>query len=196
MPRGFLLQAALRIESGAAVVHLHGVLQGGGAFLVRETRVVPRFWIRAADSARARTAGARVREPLVPLRTFEGADGMKTGFICDSGYNVVASATREGHKLVAVVLGARTDPLRDARATDLLDQGFRRYFWKSLFSAKLDTLEQDAELSEEAVSLRSTICAPRKAKPTKRTRKKKRSEALSHANVLASTMPALPNFVR
>src|SRR6478752_9796025 len=34
-----------------------------------------------------------------------GADGMKTGFICESGFNVVASATRDRRKLVAVVLG-------------------------------------------------------------------------------------------
>ena len=39
------------------------------------------------------------------LVSFPGADGMKTGFICESGFNVVASATRDGHKLVAVVLG-------------------------------------------------------------------------------------------
>ena len=39
------------------------------------------------------------------LVRFQGADGMKTGFICDSGFNIVASATRDGRKLVAVVLG-------------------------------------------------------------------------------------------
>jgi D-alanyl-D-alanine carboxypeptidase len=37
------------------------------------------------------------------LVSFPGADGMKTGFICDSGYNIVVSATRDGRKLVAVV---------------------------------------------------------------------------------------------
>ena len=40
------------------------------------------------------------------LKTFEGADGMKTGFICASGYNVVASAKRDGRRMLAVVLGA------------------------------------------------------------------------------------------
>lgn len=39
------------------------------------------------------------------LNGFEGGDGMKTGFVCASGYNVVASATRDGQKIVAVVLG-------------------------------------------------------------------------------------------
>jgi D-alanyl-D-alanine carboxypeptidase len=45
---------------------------------------------------------------------FEGADGMKTGFICASGFNQVSSATRDGRSVVSVVLGedslgARTD---------------------------------------------------------------------------------------
>ena len=42
------------------------------------------------------------------LVSLPGADGMKTGFICDSGYNVVASATRDGRRLVAVVLGEQS----------------------------------------------------------------------------------------
>src|SRR5262249_34123148 len=37
---------------------------------------------------------------------YEGADGMKTGFICASGFNLVASATRNNKRLIAVVLGA------------------------------------------------------------------------------------------
>ncbi len=115
----------------------------------------------------------RLRNYNSLLRTLEGADGMKTGFICDSGYNVVASATRQGHKLVAVVLGGRTDPERDARASDLLDHGFRRYWWKSMFATKLDALAMQASLSDEAVSLRSTICSrPRKKRRTRRRRSK------------------------
>ena len=46
------------------------------------------------------------------LVSFPGADGMKTGFICDSGYNVVASATRDGRRLVAVVLGEQSRATR------------------------------------------------------------------------------------
>ena len=37
---------------------------------------------------------------------YDGADGMKTGFICASGFNLVATATRDGKRLIAVVLGA------------------------------------------------------------------------------------------
>ncbi len=58
------------------------------------------------------------------LRTLEGGDGMKTGFTCASGYNVVASATRDGRKLVAVVFGALNRSTRSERATELLEAGF------------------------------------------------------------------------
>ena len=44
---------------------------------------------------------------------YPGADGFKTGFICASGYNLVASATRNGKRLIAVVLGASSG--HDAR---------------------------------------------------------------------------------
>ena len=37
---------------------------------------------------------------------YPGADGMKTGFICASGFNLVATATRNGKRLIAVVLGS------------------------------------------------------------------------------------------
>ncbi len=58
------------------------------------------------------------------LRTVAGGDGLKTGFTCASGYNVVASATRDGRRLVAIVLGATHRQLRSQRATDLLEAGF------------------------------------------------------------------------
>jgi len=75
----------------------------------------------------------RLRSHNGLLRTFDGADGMKTGFICASGYNVVASATRNGRKLIAVVLGAKTGGVRRQRAEDLLEHGFQLYQWKTLF---------------------------------------------------------------
>lgn len=75
------------------------------------------------------------------LRTFEGADGIKTGFICDAGYNVVASATRDGRRLIAVVLGEASGRERSVRAASMLEHGFMTYGWKQIFnSTTLDTL--------------------------------------------------------
>jgi D-alanyl-D-alanine carboxypeptidase len=55
---------------------------------------------------------------------YPGADGFKTGFICASGYNLVASATRNGRRLIAVVLGASSGQARSVKAIQLLDRGF------------------------------------------------------------------------
>ncbi len=66
------------------------------------------------------------------LKSFEGADGMKTGFICDSGYNVVASATRDKLKLIAVVLGEVSAGHRTRRASDMLQHGFDTHLWKEV----------------------------------------------------------------
>jgi D-alanyl-D-alanine carboxypeptidase len=75
------------------------------------------------------------------LTNYAGADGLKTGFICDSGFNVVASATRDGHKMIAVVLGEPTGGERSVRAANLLEHGFQTHAWKALFAPPtLETL--------------------------------------------------------
>jgi D-alanyl-D-alanine carboxypeptidase len=110
------------------------------------------------------------------LRTYTGADGMKTGFICDSGYNVVASATRGDRRLVAVVMGSRSGFSRRQRATKLLDHGFLRYEWKSLFAEDLDKLTvQIGSLSESPGNMRGDVCSGRrKARKSRKARRKKR----------------------
>lgn len=62
-----------------------------------------------------------------------GGDGMKTGFTCSAGYNIIASATRGGNKLVAIVLGEQTPAKREVRTTALLEHGFRLLEWKVMF---------------------------------------------------------------
>jgi D-alanyl-D-alanine carboxypeptidase len=70
------------------------------------------------------------------LRSLDGADGFKTGFTCDSGFNIVASATRDGRRLVAVVLGDPSSAERNVRAASLLEYGFQKYGWMQLFNYK------------------------------------------------------------
>ena len=120
----------------------------------------------------------RLRSHNGLLRSYEGADGMKTGFVCASGYNVVASATREGKRLVAVVLGGRSGGARNIRAAKLLDHGFLRYRWRSLFADRIDEVAIKASLTEGPQNLRSKVCSRRrvvrKKKKRRRARKKKR----------------------
>jgi len=58
------------------------------------------------------------------VETYPGADGLKTGYIRASGYNVATSAVRDGRRIIAVVMGGRSAYARDAQMTALLDQGF------------------------------------------------------------------------
>jgi D-alanyl-D-alanine carboxypeptidase len=99
----------------------------------------------------------RLRSHNALLRTFEGADGLKTGFICDSGFNVIASATRDGRKLMAVVLGDVSGRERNIRAASLLDHGFQTWGWKQIFNTRtVESLPVDPE-SKDIQSVRQTI---------------------------------------
>lgn len=118
----------------------------------------------------------RMRNYNKLLRTYEGADGMKTGFVCASGFNIVVSATRNGRKLIAVVLGGRTGGARNQRAAKLLDHGFRRYLWGSLFGKNIDKVTIQASLTEGAPDLRSTVCNRKRRVHKKRRRKKTASK--------------------
>src|ERR1700692_4730803 len=69
--------------------------------------------------------GRRIVRNYNPLLgRYPGADGMKTGFICASGFNLVATATRNNKRLIAVVLGAPSSGVRAGKAAHLLEQGF------------------------------------------------------------------------
>ncbi|MBR0673853.1 D-alanyl-D-alanine carboxypeptidase family protein, partial [Neoroseomonas soli] len=58
------------------------------------------------------------------LGDYDGADGIKTGFIRDSGFNIVTSAMRDGVRLVGVTMGGSSWVERDRHMGALLDQGF------------------------------------------------------------------------
>ncbi len=57
---------------------------------------------------------------------YEGMDGIKTGYIRASGFNLVASARRYGKRLIGVIFGGTTARSRDNRMAELLDRGFER----------------------------------------------------------------------
>ena len=60
------------------------------------------------------------------LKTYDGTDGIKTGYIRASGFNLVASVRRGKHRLIGVVFGGRTSASRNRHMTSLLDKGFKR----------------------------------------------------------------------
>lgn len=91
------------------------------------------------------------------LKSYEGADGLKTGFICDSGFNVVATASRDGQRLVAVVLGESTARDRMIRAAALLEHGFQTSGWKALFNTDTIDSRPIAADAGAAVSIRKQV---------------------------------------
>jgi D-alanyl-D-alanine carboxypeptidase len=66
----------------------------------------------------------RVRNHNHLLGQLDGVDGVKTGYTRDSGFNIAASASRDGERVIAVVMGGRTAAYRDAQATYLIDAAF------------------------------------------------------------------------
>ena len=78
------------------------------------------------DDQRFRYKGREHRTPNKLLAGYRGMDGIKTGYIRASGFNLVASAERDGRRVIAVVFGGRTARSRNAHMANLLDLGFTR----------------------------------------------------------------------
>ena len=108
-------------------------------------------------------------------------DGIKTGFICDSGFNIVASATRDGRRLVAVVLGEVTGRERSTRAANLLEYGFHAHGWKSMFGMEnVNTMPVAAD-AKGVVSIRHAVvswaCGTGRRRTLARSKRKREKAA-------------------
>jgi D-alanyl-D-alanine carboxypeptidase len=88
--------------------------------LIREFPQYYGYFSTAGFAWRGRTLGTY--NPL--LGGYAGADGLKTGFTCASGYNIVGSAIRDNRRLIGVVLGGHSGGERNGLIFKLLDQGF------------------------------------------------------------------------
>lgn len=98
------------------------------------------------------------------IARYPGADGMKTGFICASGFNVVASATRDGKRLVAVVLGAPSSPVRAERAATLFEKGFNGNGLSWLLPS-LGSVENLTPIAAAPPNLREEMCGKHRKRP-------------------------------
>jgi len=74
----------------------------------------------------AQFGGVRIRNHNRMLTEYEGVDGIKTGYIRDSGFNIVTSAERSGRRVVGAVFGGTSWVERDAHMASLLDQSFEQ----------------------------------------------------------------------
>jgi D-alanyl-D-alanine carboxypeptidase len=97
---------------------------------------------------------------------YPGADGMKTGFICASGFNLVATATRGSRRLIAVVLGSRSGMQRAEKAAQLLERGFTGGGGLSWLIPAFGTVNSLTPVDAAPPNLREDICGKgRRARP-------------------------------
>ncbi|MDH3600260.1 MAG: D-alanyl-D-alanine carboxypeptidase [Candidatus Tectomicrobia bacterium] len=75
------------------------------------------------------------------LKRHDAVDGLKTGWVVKSGYNLAATANRDQHRLIAVVMGARTNAIRERETLKLLNYGYQNF-------ALLPFVEQGEVLTE------------------------------------------------
>jgi len=90
------------------------------------------------------------------LTSYEGVDGIKTGYIRASGFNLVASAKRGNQRLIGVVLGGNSPNHRNKRMTSLLNKGF-------------SALDRNHDRIADAAPAQALV-APPKGKPTTSTK--------------------------
>lgn len=104
--------------------------------------------------------GRRVVRNYNPLLgRYPGTDGMKTGFICASGFNLVATATRDNKQLIAVVLGAPSGAARAVKAAEMLESGFRQNPLSWLIPS-LGTVNELKPIEADPPNLKDEMCGP------------------------------------
>ncbi len=89
------------------------------------------------------------------IMRFDGATGMKTGYTCPSGFNLVATARRGSRNLLAVVVGEYTVEERDDKAADMLAKGFGANEDSAPY---LGQLRPSGTEPQQAMNLRPVIC--------------------------------------
>ena len=90
------------------------------------------------------------------IMRFDGANGMKTGYTCPSGFNLIATATRDDRSLMAVVIGEPTVEARADKAANMLARGFAKA--DTAAAPYIGQLRPTGDEPKTATNLRSTIC--------------------------------------
>jgi len=102
-------------------------------------------------------AGATYRNHNTMLGSFEGMEGIKTGYTRASGFNLASSVRRDGRHIVAVVMGARTAAARNGEMRKLLTRGLAR--------ASTTRSRRPAPIAHAEPAAPAPVTAPRRAAP-------------------------------
>ncbi len=126
---------------------------------------------------------------------YPGTDGMKTGFICASGFNLVASATRGNRRLIAVMLGSPSSAVRGARTAGLLERGFNSG-GLSWLTPSLGTVDSLQPINAAPPDLREEMCGKHRKRPAAEEADEEHTTVASadpnspHAFMLSSLPPS------
>lgn len=107
--------------------------------------------------------GRHLRNHNPLLQRLPGTFGMKTGYVCEAGLNIVAAAKLRGKTLIAVVLGGKSGRARNVEAAKLLKMAARPRFAFSL--PKLDKLDRPPSALRRPVNMRSYVCGGKAPPP-------------------------------
>ncbi len=83
------------------------------------------------------------------LNQYEGADGLKTGFTKEAGYCLVATAKRNGVRMISVILNEKEAKVRNQESMQLLDYGFNQYTTATLYKKGDVIMELEVPNSKE-----------------------------------------------
>ena len=95
------------------------------------------------------------------LKSFEGADGMKTGFTNAAGFNIITSAERDGKRVIAVTMGHNTAQQRDKKVSSMMNQGLKKL---ALLDTEKNRIEPDSAVKIAAVATEKAQKTPEKEK--------------------------------
>ena len=162
-----MTQTAHRLGmSGSHFVNPNGLPADGQITSARDLAILARALIREFPQYSfywhipAIQYGRRVVRNYNPLLgRYPGTDGMKTGFICAAGFNLVATATRDNKQLIAVVLGAPSGAARAVKAAELLESGFRQNPLSWLIPS-LGTVDELKPIEADPPNLKDEMCGP------------------------------------
>lgn len=152
------------------------------------------------------------KNPL--LGNYKGADGLKTGWVNASGYNLISTASQDNTRLLAVVLGAENNKIRAQEIHRLMEAGFMltrkqvpsvadalRFMPSSQFALNLENTKRDAyaTLAPEVLKQGNKVGKKRSYKGTQKQRKaqaqkatKKRNQQATVKRKKASQQASLP----
>ncbi len=117
------------MDDGQTYVTASDMVKLADAMIMRHPRLYHEF--SGVKQYFWRDVAMRSHDPTVGI--VPGADGIKTGYTREAGYNFVGTAVRDGRRLVMVLAGSPTHQVRDAAARKLLEWGFSDWTPRHLF---------------------------------------------------------------